>query len=228
MKRSGIANAVTLGALCLALLFDVLTLPHSTTVGQCVRSVIGGATICGPAPPFFEVFRGANGIRIVRSGTDSEAPRPDEISIDAILIRTNPNLIGFWAATIESRDYSLIHTYPGVLSTVESAAVRTAVADSLDSDQTYSDPNLTSRIRTGVGLVQRIRWSGIAHDAISLLLVCGLCLSVCSMLRRDRELDRMERNLCPHCAYDLRGLSAHTCPECGGATGAPPVQTDAS
>jgi len=55
--------------------------------------------------------------------------------------------------------------------------------------------------------------------AILLIIVGGLVASLIfaawRVLRGDRRLDRLKRNQCIECGYDLRGSRGDTCPECG-------------
>ena len=54
---------------------------------------------------------------------------------------------------------------------------------------------------------------------ISLTGILAIALSfwgLCHLFARVRRLRRIERGLCPKCAYDLRGSAdAAACPECG-------------
>jgi hypothetical protein len=61
-------------------------------------------------------------------------------------------------------------------------------------------------------------WDGIAHDS-AMLLATGFFLSgfwfVPARFRATRRTRRAARGLCPRCTYDLAGLTAPICPECG-------------
>ncbi len=62
-------------------------------------------------------------------------------------------------------------------------------------------------------------WPGFLINTLIYALIIWLCT------RPWRRL-RAARGLCPHCAYDVRGLT--TCPECGGPTLPPPHPTTAT
>ncbi len=54
-----------------------------------------------------------------------------------------------------------------------------------------------------------------AFYAVMLVPVFALASFLTTGLTYSRRDDRMDRGLCPSCAYDLRGLFAEGCPECG-------------
>ena len=58
-----------------------------------------------------------------------------------------------------------------------------------------------------------ILWPGFAINTIFYAAILWLLFAGPGMLRRRRR--RLKRGLCPHCAYDLRGIDSPRCPECG-------------
>ena len=60
-------------------------------------------------------------------------------------------------------------------------------------------------------------WPGFAINTVFYALVLWLLFAAPFALRRLRGGRRIKRGLCPKCAYDLRGSSGETCPECGAA-----------
>ncbi|MCA9290754.1 MAG: hypothetical protein KDA25_06475 [Phycisphaerales bacterium] len=70
-----------------------------------------------------------------------------------------------------------------------------------------------------IALPLRPIWSGFAVNTVVHAAAIGVLVLLGSRVRR---VMRRRVGLCVHCAYDLRGLAAGACPECG-ATARPPA-----
>ncbi len=94
------------------------------------------------------------------------------------------------------------------------------------------EPYSATRVREGLRVPNWTKRSANPHHSLILLPTSALCpamlidalfyaalwLAAITVVPTTRRLRRRQRGLCPACGYDLHGLSAARCPECGGAT----------
>jgi len=60
-------------------------------------------------------------------------------------------------------------------------------------------------------------YAGIAHNALSLAMLCSLIHGIRARMRWRTEQRRLAAFRCPACKYDIRGFASPVCPECGGS-----------
>lgn len=68
----------------------------------------------------------------------------------------------------------------------------------------------------------RISWPGVAFNALLLLLIVTVPLSIVRFVYETRAaarehvwIERLQRGVCPKCEYSIAGLQQESCPECG-------------
>lgn len=94
--------------------------------------------------------------------------------------------------------------------------VRSAFVDAMAATKSL-DTATIAELASGDHNRSRILWLGWAHNALALLSLIILPLSlgwIPGAWRRWRE-SRRAPGLCAACGYDLHGLIAKVCPECG-------------
>lgn len=101
---------------------------------------------------------------------------------------------------------------PRTLTPEEWINVRAQYADYVA--QRSGMPEVAALIRSGDGVQRTVLWTGYIKNLGLLALVSGFGLSLAWIPGRSRAA-LLDRGLCPSCRYELRGLPAARCPECG-------------
>ncbi|MCC7387906.1 MAG: hypothetical protein IT431_03970 [Phycisphaerales bacterium] len=231
--RKWVANPVASVVLAGVLVGDLFTLPrvwNPTTVGYFVDSTVLGHAMTTRSRPFHEVFVVQDGgqTRVI----DPETESWDELSgyfaedgppIAQCLFYDSSRGEGFWSYVSETSSRG-IHVQPlGGNWTPESIALARAALFGEETKRlpcwewvrTYEDVAAVNRSST------RLLWSGVAHDGFAVTALVALVYSFTgwpawfATHRLSRRSRRLARGQCPCCGYDLRGIEAGLCPECG-------------
>lgn len=235
--RRWVANPIASVVLATLLVADGLTLPHewrnSTTAGRAMRDAIGWVFMeARPTgthvSPDFYVVRGADGMRFIDENTQSWNALSSLLSsgddpVAECYLRESVFREGFWAFTSEHYDRSLrVIPLTGEWTEADASATRAALFGGSDVPPSVRDrARGWSALATGDSRTSRVRWIGVGHNLLSLMVLVLLMYSVSGwrawfaahpLSRRSR---RVARGLCLNCGYDLRGVGSGVCPECG-------------
>ncbi|HZW11248.1 MAG TPA: hypothetical protein VFF69_15200 [Phycisphaerales bacterium] len=239
--RRWIANPIATVALLAIVLVDSLTLPRmtdATTIGLVIRHienrVRGRSTLT-------DYFVNDTQLFAVRENGSLRYIHPESQSwneLSAILAAGSPPVAqvyciedssrrsGFWAHTHErySREIRVIPlcgtwSAAGMENAKKGMFVQANVPVSAwPSVQQWNDIATTDYHET------TLLWGGIAHDAFAIAVFVVLLYSFTGWPAWfgarpwSNAARRRRRGQCPACGYDLRGVDAGVCPECGGET----------
>jgi hypothetical protein len=166
----------------------------------------------GYHPPRLPIVRSADGPRL--------ALDDEEVAIDGWIYCFNlrRTVGGVWAGTSRWINHSLfVSMNDGTfLSTEEADHLRALYADEIA--RRWGDNEVATLVRAGDGFTSRPILAGYIHNAVAILVACGLVWSlwwVGVMRREARRKQARAAGRCPGCGFDLRGLPMGTCPECG-------------
>jgi len=209
------------GFVVILLIVDFMLLPVSKTRGfSIVGSYRDRATSWGLGPTFKNYVSWSRRFRFYASELDDGnwvfTGDRNGVYDRTISIANSDIPWGFWSPSFSSPPFARVITNS-----------RMILAPSWESnfvDQTFAHIHRTygeesaeafRAVATGRELEGLLRWPALAHDAIVLVLLHIGLLCGTKLLYSARADRRIRRGLCPKCRYDLAGVPADTCPECG-------------
>lgn len=149
-----------------------------------------------------------------RIGNQSYSPTGIEVQVWQVRTRRD----GIWSVIEQKKTQAVLLTEvltnkPSECSPSDRAAIISAVNVASPG---WIDPDLASQLATrNFARCSRVLWTGVANDALVLLMFIALIVSVRHNLDRIAGARRRRLELCPRCSYDLAGLRGPLCPECG-------------
>jgi hypothetical protein len=116
------------------------------------------------------------------------------------------------AGSIEARGWPCISLWSRVPSVFEHGAIlRAEGAIAIPSDAGHANHSVSE---SAILLPLHPYWPGLLANTLFYALLFATLHQLAAYARRAR---RRRRNRCTACGYDLQGLNAPTCPECGRA-----------
>lgn len=166
-------------------------------------------------PPICPVVQDQTGWRLINDSEDLSRGTP--FALREVDVSYTTKLLGIWAPL--ARVTSIGFYDDGTLTPSDRAAIRSVVADCLDERGRINSAGAAA-IRAGASSAVTLLPWGIVRTIGAATVVAALFVSlgwVRPALRRvtDRRAHRLALGKCPRCSYDLRGLPASRCPECG-------------
>jgi len=78
-----------------------------------------------------------------------------------------------------------------------------------------ADAELAALINTGTAVRREVLWLGLLVNTVTLALVGAIVFTSRVIWLEKRAQRRINRGVCPGCAYEVSGLESGICPECG-------------
>jgi hypothetical protein len=205
---------------------SVLTLPirrhGGSAFGAALASALGTDRAIYCVFPYAQQWfePGPDGFIAVTDAAGANSPTSILASVDTF--KSGPS--GFWAPT-SWRNWIRVTNSSTSLTPAQAASLRAQFVDDLVASGDAMMARESPGIRTADVDRTTAVWSGLAHNAISLVSFIAMTASLPALPRWARERRRRRQGLCPTCSYDLTATPPGApCPECGSParnTGAP-------